>query len=95
MIFHTGRQDFTEIGTFEGFIVFPDSISTGAPRRSCFNVRITDDAIDENMESFTVILELDTFVMQSGIIVSPNITTIVIVDNDGMTVKLIIIIDLL
>jgi hypothetical protein len=56
------------------FIIFPESISTGEPRRSCFNVHITDDVIDENMESFTVILELDIFVMQSGIIVSPNIT---------------------
>jgi hypothetical protein len=87
MILPTGRQDFIEIGPLEGLSVFSEDISIGNdPRQNCFNVRITDDDIGENMESFTVILELDTFVMQSGIIVSPNITTIVIEDNDGMKV---------
>ena len=44
---------------------------------------IRDDEVQEEMESFTIALELDTFVLQSGIIVEPNVTEIFILDNDG------------
>ena len=52
-------------------------------RRACFNVSITDDDVHESTESFTVVLELEQFVLQSGIQVDPHITEIFIVDNDG------------
>jgi hypothetical protein len=65
--------------------VFPESVSVGSnPRRECFNVSIIDDNIYEILEMFTVILELDSFVMQSGVVVDPNVTTISIEDNDSM-----------
>ena len=52
-------------------------------RRDCFNVSITDDNFHENTESFDILLELDTFTPQSGVIVDPSITEIFIIDNDG------------
>jgi hypothetical protein len=65
--------------------VFPESFTIGNnPRRECFNVRIFDDDIYEKLEIFTVILELDSFVIQSGVVVDPNVTIISIEDNDSM-----------
>jgi hypothetical protein len=65
--------------------LFPESVTIGSnPRRQCFNVRLLDDDIYEKLEIFTVILELDSFVMQSGVVVDPNVTTISIQDNDSM-----------
>jgi hypothetical protein len=64
--------------------VFPEAISEGNdPRQDVFQVRIADDDIYEELESFTIILELDQFVAQSGVIVDPNVTRIDIIDNDG------------
>ena len=64
--------------TFGNIIVFPvsDGNIHAALRRSCFNVFITDDSIFENIESFSLLLELDSFVEQSGIRVQPNVTEI-------------------
>jgi hypothetical protein len=79
-------QDFQEIGEFEGFSQFPAGISTGERRVNCFNVLIADDDVDEDVESFTVILELDVGqggAIDSGVNVDPNVTTIFIIDNDG------------
>ena len=45
-------------------------------RRQCFNAFITDDDLREDTESFTVLLELDTFMPQSGVRVDPPITEI-------------------
>ena len=79
-------QDFALDNTFGGIIVFPESDADidAALRRSCFNVFITDDSISENVESFSLLLELDTFVEQSGIRVDPNATVISIIDADGV-----------
>jgi hypothetical protein len=74
-------RDFRRIGQFEGFAVFADGIATGERRVNCFDVRIADDDVDEDVESFTVILELDEG--QGGVSVNPNVTTIFIIDNDG------------
>jgi hypothetical protein len=80
----TGRRDFREIGPFEGFIQFHDSISAGDdPRQNVFQVFICDDDIYEELESFTIILELDQFIPQSGVIVDPNETQVIIIDDDG------------
>jgi hypothetical protein len=64
--------------------VFSESISAGNdPRQDVFRVIVADDDIYEEMESFTIILELDQFVAQSTVIVDPNVTRIDIIDNDG------------
>jgi hypothetical protein len=64
--------------------VFPESMSDGNdPRQDVFPVFFYDDDIYEELESFTIILELDQFVAQSGVIVDPNVTRIDILDNDG------------
>ena len=47
---------------------------------------IRKDGVHEDVESFTIAVELDTFVLQSRIIVEPNVTEIFILDNDGMIV---------
>ena len=52
-------------------------------RSICFNVSILDDDMYEDVESFSISLELDTFVAQSGIIVYPSLTEIFILDDDG------------
>jgi hypothetical protein len=53
------------------------------PRQDVFPVFFYDDDIYEELESFTIILELDQFVVQSGVILDPNVTRIDIIDNDG------------
>ena len=52
-------------------------------RRECFFVLITDDDFYESTESFTVLLELDLFIYQTGVRVDPPVTEIFILDNDG------------
>ena len=52
-------------------------------RRECFFVSITDDDLYENTESFTILLALDSFFLQSGVRVDPPVTEIFIIDNDG------------
>ena len=63
-----------------GFIFFDRNASA---RTTCFNVGIIDDSVTEDVELFSVVLELDTFIPQSGILVQPNVTEISIIDNDG------------
>ena len=72
---------------FEEFIDFyadNNYFPQDMPRRQCFNVIITDDDISEDTESFRVLLELDPFVVQEGIEAKPAVTTIFILDADGM-----------
>ena len=52
-------------------------------RNMCFDVFILDDLLYEDVESFNISLELDTFVAQSGIIVNQTMTEICILDDDG------------
>jgi hypothetical protein len=69
----------------KGSANFPASISIGNdPRQVRFRAIIRDDNIYEELEYFTIILKLDTFIMQSGVVIDPNVTTIFIEDNDGM-----------
>ena len=63
------------------------STATGQPRETCAFVRIFDDSFyEEDKEDFDVILELDPITVQSGVILSPDISTICIMDNDGKQV---------
>ena len=61
----------------------PDNFVLDEIRNICFDVFILDDLLYEDVESFNISLELDTFVQQSGIIVDPPLTEIFILDNDG------------
>lgn len=45
---------------------------------------ITDDNLVEEVETFTLELALDSFEVQSGVLVVQNQTTISIVDDDGV-----------
>ena len=71
------------LSTFGIPIFDPNNFAFGAIRNICFDVFIIDDLLYEDVESFNISLELDTFVPQSGIRVNPSLTEIFILDNDG------------
>ena len=77
----TDGNDYSEVGESKGFIFFiPNDANTGG-RRVCFNISITLDNLSEPTESFTLFLELDPFVVQSGILIQPNVTKVFILDG--------------
>ena len=61
----------------------PNNFALDEIRSICFDVFIINDDMYEDVESFNISLELDTFVAQSGIIVDPSLTEIFICDNHG------------
>ena len=61
----------------------PNNFTLDEIRSICFDVFIIDDLLYEDVESFIISLELDTFKAQSGIRVDPSFTEILILDNDG------------
>ena len=69
--------------TFDIAIFDPVNFALDETRNICFDVFIIDDLLYEGVESFSISLELDTFVQQSRIIVDPSLTEIFILDNDG------------
>ena len=73
------------LSAFDIPIFNPDNFALDEIRSVCFNVFIINDDMYEDVESFNISLELDTFVAQSGIIVDPSLTEIFILDNDGKT----------
>ena len=73
------------LSTFDIAEFNPDNFVLNEIRNICFDVFILDDLLYEDVESFNISLELDTFVAQSGIIVDPNLTEIFILDDDGKT----------
>ena len=53
-------------------------------RRQSFIVTINDDELLESIEDFNLELRFDPFVTQpSGVILSPNVSTVYIEDDDG------------
>ena len=73
------------LSTFDIAIFDPDNFVLNEIRDICYDVFILDDLLYEDVESFNISLELDTFVAQSGIRVDPTLTEIFIFDNDGKT----------
>ena len=69
--------------TFGIPIFDPNNFALDAIRSICFDVFIVDDLLHEDVESFNISLELNTSIVQSGIIVDPSLTEIFILDNDG------------
>ena len=56
----------------------------GSPQQ-CRNISIVDDRVLESDEVFSVILTT----VDLSVVLSPNITTVLIMDNDGMCVYVI------
>ena len=55
-----------------------------ASRRQSFFVTINDDELLESIEDFNLELRFDPFLTQpSGVILSPNVSTVYIEDDDG------------
>ena len=80
-------SDFTKLTEFLSIsLIFPSSPGspTAGPRRECFDVAITIDNTLENTESFSLFLQEDIFTSQTGAIISPNLTEIFILDEDGI-----------
>ena len=71
------------LSTFGIPIFDPINFALDEIRSICFDVFIINDDMYEDVESFNILLELDTFVAQSGIIVDPSLTEIFICDNHG------------
>ena len=75
-----GGSDYAEINAdnFDVFLTFNNEQS--------FNVTILDDSLLElDVEDFTLELRFDPFALQlpSNVILSPNVSTVDILDNDG------------
>ena len=78
-----GGRDYQEICFFDVFLIF-----YGANRQLSFNVTIIDDPIFELDESFTLELRFDPFALKppSNVILSPNTTTVDVIDNEGIII---------
>ena len=78
-----GGSDFQEIIAlnFDVFLTF-DNVN----RQLSFDVTIIDDPIFERDESFTLELRFDPFALElpSNVILSPNTTTVDVIDNEGI-----------
>ena len=74
------------LSIFDIAIFDPNNFAFGAIRDVCFDVFILDDLLYEDVESFNISLELDTYMAQFGLIrVNPSLAEIFILDNDGKT----------
>ena len=71
--------------TFSIAVFDPNNFALDVIRNICFDVFILDDDMYEDVESFNILLELDTFVAQSRIRVDPSLSEIFILDDDGKT----------
>ena len=78
-----GGSDFQEIIALnlDVFLTF-DNVNRQLP----FDVTIIDDPIFERDESFTLELRFDPFALElpSNVILSPNTTTVDVIDNEGI-----------
>ena len=84
--FFADGTDFLEFFEAEGFVGFLGTDANVGGRRMCFNTPITIDNLYEPTESFTLFLELDPFVMQSRILIQPNVTEVFILDGSGKSI---------
>ena len=74
------ESDFVSIAERNGLVFLQYDSSN---RRSCFPLEINDDEVFENTESFTIDLVFSSyFLVPSRVILSPNVTTFQILDND-------------
>ena len=81
-----GGSDYQEIHAnfFDIFLTFDDN-----NRQLSFDVTIEDDSLFEvDVENFILELQFDPFAFESpsNIILSPNTTTVDIIDNEGIII---------
>ena len=75
-----GGSDYREINA-DVFLMFDNN-----SRRQSFVVDILDDQLFEDAENFMLELRFDSFEEpRSNVILSPSVTAVHIVDNDGIT----------
>ena len=80
---HVDEDDFTEL---RGSVVFPAGFgSPQGQRRNCISVNITDDELHEVTEVFTL---SSAHQGQSRVLVQPNITHIIIHNNDSKKLQI-------
>ena len=73
-----GEQDYDPITPFNSPLTEPFNNGT---QTQCFNITIIDDNLNEQNESFILMVTL--FDDTQPIIISPNVSIIAIVDNDS------------
>ena len=76
-----GGDDYEEINiqNFDVTLTFND-----ATRRLSFEVTIIDDNLFESVEEFNLELRFDPFLpVPSGVVRSPNVSTVYILDDDS------------
>ena len=81
MILTDGGDDYVEINVqnFDVLLQFND-----ATRRMSFEVTIIDDNLVETVEDFNLELRYDPFfAVPSGVVLSPNVSSVYILDDDS------------
>ena len=74
---YTAEADYVPLNQVEFFI-------EDGQRRTCYQITIVDDNETEGTESFTISITPDELFTPPNVRVAPNITTIIVMDNDGM-----------
>ncbi len=83
-VYSTDGSDYTATSGFSAIVTF-----NNAQRRSCVDILITDDNEDESEERFSLQLaDLGgSFALPDNFFLSPNISEIIIQDNDSETLQ--------
>ena len=78
VLLSSDNSDFVEISSV---VIFPESPANfPSQRRMCFDIGILDNTFLEDEESFTLFMVSQ---LPTGVLISPDVTRIRIVDDDG------------
>ena len=78
VLLSSDNSDFAETSSV---IIFPESPANfPSQRRMCFDIGILDDTFLEDEELFNLFMVSQ---LATGVLISPNVTRIRIVDDDG------------
>ena len=86
MLLTAGGDDYQELSasSFDVILLFNDE-----NRRLSFQVTIVDDDLLESIECFILELRFDPFrATPSGVILSPNVSIVYIVDDDNSDINI-------
>ena len=83
MLFHSDALDFEEVLSTAPLLVLLDP----GVARLCISIPILDDFIDEETESFQLMLEFGSPDDAVSVRLAQHITEVFILDNDGTEVK--------
>ncbi len=80
ILFSSDETDYVATAGFNALLMFNNE-----NRRSCANIQITDDTVYENQERFTLRLgDLGgSFALPNNLVRSPNMSEIIILDNES------------